>query len=84
MVNGVYIVTEGKVLENLRLFCRFLYRNFRKYEHYKKILPTSNKPGQLYGTVKTRKFNNTADITVNNLKFYPIISQPRTYTYNAA
>ena len=82
--NGVYIVTEDRTLEDLKLFCIFLYRNFKKYEHYEKILSTSNQPGQLYGTAKTHKFDNTRDITVDNLKFCPIIAQSRTYTYNAA
>ena len=40
--NGVYIATEDKTLEDLKLFRNFLYRNFKKYEHYEKILPTSN------------------------------------------
>ena len=82
--NGVYIVTEDKTLEDLKLFCSFLYRNFKKYEHNEKMLPTSNQPGQLYGTAKTHKFDNTADITIDNLKFCPIIAQSGTYTYNAA
>ena len=47
-------------------------------------LPFSNQPGQLYATVKTHKFNNTADITVHNLNFHPIIAQSGTYTDNAA
>ena len=47
------------------------------------MLPTSNQPGQLYGTAKTHKFDNTADIAVDNLKFCPIIAQSGTYTYNA-
>ena len=33
---------------------------------------------------KTHKFNDISEITVDNLKFRPIIAQPRTYTYNAA
>ena len=82
--NGIYSVTEDKTLEDLRLFCSFLYCNFKKYEHYEKMLLTSNQPGQLYGTAKTHKFNNTTDITVDNLKFGLIIAQSGTYTYNAA
>ena len=48
------------------------------------MLPTSNQPGKLYGSAKTDKFNNTANITVDNIKFRPIIAQSGTYTYNAA
>ena len=48
------------------------------------MLPISNQPGQLYGTAKTHKFDNIADITEDNLKFHPIIAQFGTYTYNAA
>ena len=81
--NGVYIVTEGRTLEDIKLFRSFLYSNFKKYEHYEKTLPVSNQPGQLYGTGKTRKFDITADITVDNLKLRPIIAQSGIYTYNA-
>ena len=81
--NGVYIVTEDRTLADLKLLRSFLYGNFKKYEHYEKMLPTSNQPGQLYGTAKTHKFGNIADITVDNLKFCPIIAQSGTYTYNA-
>ena len=66
------------------LFRSFLYRNFKKYEHYDKMLPTLNQPEELYGTAKTHKFDNTADITVDNLKFRPVIAQSGTYTYNVA
>ena len=50
--NRVYIAIEGKTLEDLKLFCSFLYRNFKKFEYYDKMLPTLNQPGQLYGTTK--------------------------------
>ena len=43
-----------------------------------------NQPGQLYGTAKTHKFTNIDEITIDNLKFRPIIAQTGTYTYNAA
>ena len=82
--NGVYIVTEDKTLEDLKLFHSFLYCNFKKYEHYEKMLSTSNQLGQLYVTAKTHRFDNTVDITVDDLKFRPIIAQSGTYTYNAA
>ena len=82
--NGVYIVTEDRTLKDLKLFCSFLYRNFTKYEHYEQMLPTSNQPGQLYGTAKTHTFSNTTDITADNLKFHPIIVQSGTYTCKAA
>ena len=48
------------------------------------MLPTSNQPGQLYGTAKTHKFDNTADITVDNLNFRPNIAPSGTYSYNAS
>ena len=43
--NGLYIVTEDRTLEDIKLFRSFLYLNFKKCEHYQKILPTSNQPG---------------------------------------
>ena len=49
----------------LKTFKSFLYRNFYgKYEHYEKMLPKSNQPGQLYGAAKTHKFNSIEDITL--------------------
>ena len=48
------------------------------------MLPTSNQLGLLYGTAKTHKFNNIADVTIDNLKFRPIIAQSGTETCNAA
>ena len=47
------------------------------------MLLISNQPGQLHGTAKARKFDNTADVRANNLKFRQIIAQFGTYTYNA-
>ena len=44
------------------------------------MLPTSNQPGQLYGTAKTHKFDNTADIAVDNLKFHSVIAQSGGHT----
>ena len=46
--------------------------------------PVSNQPGRLYTAAKTHKFNSLDEITVENLKFWPTVSQVRTYTYNAA
>ena len=45
---------------------------------------TSNTPAQLYGTAKTHKFDCISNITVESLKFRPIIAQTGTCMYNAA
>ena len=47
------------------------------------MLPKSNQPGQLFGTAKTHKFNIIEDITLENLKFHPIITHSSTYACNA-
>ena len=39
---------------------------------------------RIYGTGKSQKLNNLSDITIEVLKFRPIIAQNGTYTYNAA
>ena len=44
----------------------------------------SNQPEQLYGTAKTQKFDNTADIKVNNLKFRLIVAQSGTLLLSQA
>ena len=82
--DGIYKVTADNTLDDLKTCTSFLYRNFYgKNEHYEKILLISNQPGQLYGTSKTHKFSSIEDITLENLKFRPIIAQSRTYTYKA-
>ena len=83
--DGIYKVTADNTLDDLKTFQSFLYHNFYgKYEHFEKMLPKSNQPGQLYGTAKTHKFSSIDDITLENLKFRPIIVQSGTYTYNVA
>ena len=68
---------------DLKRFQDFLYRNFSKYEKYD-MLPSSNQPAQIYGTAKTHKFDDINEITVDSLKFRPIIAQTRTYMYKTA
>ena len=82
--NKVYEPAVDKTLKDLKQFQDFLYRNFRKFEHYDKMKPVSNQPARIYGTAKTHKFNNQTEITLESLKFRPIIAQNGTYTYNAA
>ena len=70
------------MLDDLKTFRSFLYRNFwGKYEYYKKILPESNQPGQLYDTANTHEFISIADITLENLKLRPIIAQSGIHFY---
>ena len=38
----------------------------------------------LYGTAKTHKFDDVNDITVESLKFRPIIAQTGTYIYQGS
>ena len=84
ITNGVYMKTEDDTLGDLRRFKDFLYRNFRNYKDYQKMLPQSNTPAQLYGTAKTHKFDNIDQVTIQELKFRPIIAQTGTYLYNTA
>ena len=48
------------------------------------MLPKSDQLGQLYGTSRTHKFTKIDEVTVDNLKFRPIIAQSGAYIYNAA
>ena len=85
ITNGTYAPTTDSALTDLKKFQDFSRRNFKdKFTHYKDMRPVSNQPGRLYATAKTHKFNSPDEITVENLKFRPIISQVGTYTYNAA
>ena len=61
---------------HLQKFQDFSCRNFKgKFIHYKHMRPVSNQSGRLYATAKTYKFNSLDEITVENLKFQPIISK---------
>lgn len=73
--NGNYKGTEDKTLDSLKVFMSLLYQNFKKYEHYEKMLPKSNQPGQLCDTGKTHKLNKIEYLTLCTLKFHFIIAQ---------
>ena len=85
ITNGTYAPTADTILNDLKKFQDFLCRNFKgKFDRYKDMRPVSNQPGRLYPTAKTHKFSLLDEITIEKLKFRPIISQVDTYTYNAA
>ena len=85
ITNGTYAPTTDSTLTDLKKFQDVLRRNFKdKLTHYKDMRPVFNQPGRLNAAAKTHKFNSLDEITVENLKFRPIISQVGTYTYNAA
>ena len=82
---GIYPPTEDTASRALKLFQDFLWRNFKdKYNKHEEMRPASHEPEKLYATAKTHKLNSLGDITADNLKFRPIISQIETYTYNAS
>ena len=56
--NGNYKETEDKTLDSLKVFMSLLYQNFKKYEHYEKMLLKSNQLSQHHGAAKTNAFNN--------------------------
>ena len=70
--------------QDLETFQSFLYRNFKNHPSYDKMRPKSNQPARLYATAKTHKFNNLDKVTVEKLKFRPIVDQTGTATYDAA
>lgn len=58
--DGVHTKTENnKHLKRFKALLGFLVqRNFSKSEEYNDIVSSSNQLAQLYGTVKTRKFDD--------------------------
>ena len=48
------------------------------------LRPKSNQPVRLYATAKTHKLIDLDEITVEKLKFRPIVDQTGTVTYDAA
>ena len=81
---GVYAESENNTIVELNRFNDFINRHFQSYKHFERMKSSSNTPAQLYSTTKTHKFENISDITVDSLKFRPIIAQTGTYTYNTA
>ena len=77
---GIYAPTEDTALKDHKLFQGFLRRNFKdKYDKYEDMRPVSHESGKLYATAKTHKFNSLDGITVDSLKFRPIILQIELY-----
>ena len=71
---GIYAHTEDTTLRDLKLFQDFLRRNFKdKYNKYQEMRPASPEPEKLYATAKNHKFHSLDDVTVDNLKFRPIM-----------
>ena len=82
---GIYSLTVDTTLSDLKKFQDFLRRSFKgKYDRYEYMRPISNQNGKIDATAKTHQFHSLENITIENLKFRPIISQIGTYTYNAA
>ena len=82
--NKIYEETVDNTLKDSKNFQEFLYRNFKYYENYDDMRPVSNQQAKLCGTAKTRKFENSDNITPKNLKCCPIIDQTGIFTYKAA
>ena len=84
IASGKYVRTNDTNLKDLERFQSFLTRNFKSALPLDKIKPSSNQPAFLYGTAKTHKFQNTAEITKENIKLRTIISTCGTFYYNTA
>ena len=80
---GTYERSTDTTKHDLETFQRSLYRNFKNLPSYDKMRPKSSEPARLYATAKTHKFNNFHEITVEKLKFRPIVDQTGTATYDA-
>ena len=91
---AIYSPTVSTTLNHLTKFQDYHCQNFKgkykRYEdmkpisNYEDMKPISNQPGKIHATTKTHQFHSLKNITIQNLKFHPIISQIGSYTYNAA
>ena len=75
-ISSVYSTKE------IHIHRKFIHRKFYNYEQYKNMKPDSNQPACLYGIAKTHKLENLEEITLANLKFWPIIDHTGTILYN--
>ena len=82
MQKGKYIETIDTTHSDFKHFRNFLYKHFKKSEHYDQMRPVSNQPVRFLATTKTHKLTWLNDITVENLKLRPIIDLTGTYTYS--
>ena len=48
------------------------------------MCPKSNQLGRFFATAITHKFDSITDITLDQLKFRPIVDETGTYIYNAS
>jgi len=83
ITNGKYI-DDDNTLTDLKSFQNFLTQNFKSSLPLDKIKLTSNQPAFLYGTAKIHKFQNSGQITKDNLKLQPIVSTCGTFYYETA
>ena len=81
---GRYKLSTHMTKQDLETFQSFLCQNFKNHPSYHKMRPKSNQPARLYATATTHKFNVLDEITVEKLKFRPIVDQRGTATYDAA
>ena len=81
---GDYTPATDNTLKDRKTFHEFLYQNFKDHPKYEKILLTSNQSARLYGIAKTHKFASPDIAATEKFKFWPIIAQTGTYTYNGA
>ena len=80
----IYTLTEDNSIKDLQNFKQLLKRNFKGYEKLDDMLPASNQPARIYASSKTHKFLSVNSVSINDLKFQPIIDQTDTMTCNAA
>ena len=76
-------MANDKTQEDLDKFQHFLCCNFKNHPKFSDMRPVSNQPVRLFATAKNHKFDDLSLITLDDLKFRPIIGQSNTYTYNA-
>ena len=51
-----YIGTIDTTQTDLKHFQDFLYKHFKRSEHYDQMLPGSNQPGRFFATAKTQVY----------------------------
>ena len=82
IIDGIMRDTYIEITENCHNFKISYRETFIIMSDYKDMKPDINQPARLYAIAKTHK--NLEGITVANLKFWPILDQTGTFTYNKA
>ena len=75
IIQSIYCPSVDATLNDMKRIQNFLHRTFKgKYDRYEDKRLVSKQLDKICATTKTHKCDSLKDITIQNLKFRPIVS----------